>query len=44
MLAGKVLSPGSGPMPLILLMLVTSAATVVSALWVIRRERVLQRS
>lgn len=38
-LAGAVLSPGSGPYPLIYLMLATSLASVVSILYVIRRQR-----
>ena len=38
-LAGAVLSPGSGPYPLLYLMLATSLASVVSILYVIRRQR-----
>jgi len=38
-LAAAVLVPGSGPMPLIALMLATSAASIVCAVWVIRRAR-----
>ncbi len=38
-LASAVLVPGSGPMPLIVLMLATSAASIVCAIWVIRRAR-----
>ncbi len=38
-LAGAVLAPGSGPMPLILLMLVSSALSIVAVLWVMRRAR-----
>ncbi|MGL5008369.1 MAG: Bcr/CflA family drug resistance efflux transporter, partial [Paracoccaceae bacterium] len=38
-LAGVVLTPGSGPMPLILLMLAASTASLPCALWVIRRAR-----
>jgi MFS transporter, DHA1 family, multidrug resistance protein len=41
-LAGALLTPGSGPMPLILLMLASSALSIVSILWVIRRERQLR--
>ena len=40
-LAGFVLGPATGPMPLILLMLLTSAASIVCILWVLRRERLL---
>lgn len=40
-LASFVLSPGSGPMPLILVMLFTCLASVVCAVWVIRRDRKL---
>jgi DHA1 family bicyclomycin/chloramphenicol resistance-like MFS transporter len=43
-LAGFVLGPGTGPEPLILLMLLTSAMSVLSILWVIRRDRVLGNS
>ncbi len=38
-LAGALLSPGTGPYPLIYLMLATSAASVVSIVYTIRRER-----
>ena len=38
-LAGALLTPGSGPYPLLYLMLATSAASVASILYVIRRER-----
>jgi len=38
-LASAVLVPGSGPMPLILLMLATSGLSILCALWVIRRAR-----
>lgn len=38
-LAGAVLSRGSGPMPLILLMLVSSALSILCILWVMRRAR-----
>ncbi len=38
-LAGAVLTPGSGPYPLLYLMLATSAASVLAILYVIRRER-----
>jgi DHA1 family bicyclomycin/chloramphenicol resistance-like MFS transporter len=41
-LAGVVLHHGSGPMPLILLMLATSIASIFCALWVIRRDRQLR--
>lgn len=41
-LAGMVLYHGSGPMPLILLMLANSAISVLCALWVIRREHQLR--
>lgn len=40
-LASAVLVPGSGPMPLIFLMLATSAASIACAVWVIRRARVV---
>ncbi len=40
-LAGVVLTPGSGPMPLILLMLATSAASIPCVIWVIRRARIV---
>ncbi len=38
-LAGVLLGPGSGPLPLVLLMLVVSIAGVACAVWVIRRAR-----
>jgi DHA1 family bicyclomycin/chloramphenicol resistance-like MFS transporter len=38
-LASAVLAPGSGPMPLILLMLASSALSVLCILWVMRRAR-----
>lgn len=38
-LAGALLTPGSGPYPLLYLMLATSFASVASILYVIRRER-----
>jgi DHA1 family bicyclomycin/chloramphenicol resistance-like MFS transporter len=38
-LAGALLSPGSGPMPLILLMLASSALSILCILWVMRRAR-----
>ena len=38
-LAGALLTPGSGPYPLLFLMLSTSVASVLSILYVIRRER-----
>jgi DHA1 family bicyclomycin/chloramphenicol resistance-like MFS transporter len=38
-LAGVVLGPETGPMPLILLMLVTSAGAILSIFWVMARER-----
>lgn len=41
-LAGYVLGPGSGAMPLILLMLLSSALSVPCILWVLRRERQLR--
>lgn len=37
--ASFILSPGSGPMPLIVLMLMTTLAATACALWVIARER-----
>jgi DHA1 family bicyclomycin/chloramphenicol resistance-like MFS transporter len=40
-LAGALLTPGSGPFPLLYLMLATSAASVVAIVYVIRRERQL---
>lgn len=41
-LAGFLLGPETGPMPLILLMLLTSAASYLCILWVIRRENQLK--
>ena len=38
-LAGALLHHGTGPMPLILLMLASSALSIVSILWVMRRAR-----
>jgi DHA1 family bicyclomycin/chloramphenicol resistance-like MFS transporter len=38
-LAGAVLSTGSGPLPLILLMLASSALSILCILWVMRRAR-----
>ena len=38
-LAGALLGPGSGPLPLVLLMLATSLAGIACALWAIRRAR-----
>jgi DHA1 family bicyclomycin/chloramphenicol resistance-like MFS transporter len=38
-LAGAVLVPGSGPLPLVLIMLATALASIVSILYVIGRER-----
>jgi DHA1 family bicyclomycin/chloramphenicol resistance-like MFS transporter len=40
-LAGMVLTEGGGAMPLILLMFTTSALSIVSGFWVIRRARAL---
>ena len=40
-LAGMVLTPTSGTMPLIVLMLVASAISIVCAVWVIRRARAI---
>jgi MFS transporter, DHA1 family, multidrug resistance protein len=40
-LAGVVLTPGAGSMPLILLMLATSVASVLCVIWVIRRARAI---
>ena len=42
-MAGAVLTPTSGPMPLILLMLVTSAMSLACAIWVILRARAVAR-
>jgi MFS transporter, DHA1 family, multidrug resistance protein len=39
--AGMVLTPTSGTMPLILLMLIASAISILCALWVIRRARAI---
>lgn len=41
-LAGFVLGPETGPLPLILLMLITSFASFLCILWVIRRENQLR--
>ncbi len=38
-LAGAVLGPGSGPMPLIVLMFTSSALSILCILWVMRRAR-----
>jgi DHA1 family bicyclomycin/chloramphenicol resistance-like MFS transporter len=38
-LAGSLLTPGSGPMPLLILMLLTSFASVIAVLLVIARAR-----
>ena len=40
-LAGVVLTPTSGTMPLILLMLITSAISIICVLWVMRRARTI---
>ncbi len=40
-LAGAILHPGSGTLPLILLMLASSAASILCILWVMRRARQL---
>ena len=40
-LAGAVLGPQTGPLPLVLLMLATSIASIVSAVWVIVRARTI---
>lgn len=40
-LAGFILGPQTGPMPLILLMLLTSFASIVCIFWVRRRDRML---
>ena len=42
-MAGVVLTPTSGPMPLILLMLATSALSLACAIWVILRARAVAR-
>jgi DHA1 family bicyclomycin/chloramphenicol resistance-like MFS transporter len=42
-LAGVLLTRGSGPMPLVALMLLTSALSILCILWVLRRERALRR-
>ncbi|MGL4322086.1 MAG: multidrug effflux MFS transporter [Paracoccaceae bacterium] len=39
MLAGIVLTPTSGPLPLVLIMLCSSAASILSVAWVIRRAK-----
>ncbi len=38
-LAGVVLTPGSGPLPLVLLMLTSSVASILCVMWVIRRAK-----
>ena len=43
-LAGFILGPQTGATPLVGLMLVVSAAAILSILWVIRRERVIKAS
>ncbi|MCB2134497.1 MAG: multidrug effflux MFS transporter [Rhodobacteraceae bacterium] len=43
-LAARVLTPDTGPQPLILVMLATSVAATLCTFWVIRRETVLRRS
>jgi DHA1 family bicyclomycin/chloramphenicol resistance-like MFS transporter len=43
-LAGFVLGPESGPLPLVLVMLLTSAASIACIFWVLRREAVLKSS
>jgi DHA1 family bicyclomycin/chloramphenicol resistance-like MFS transporter len=40
-LAGFILGPDTGPLPLVLLMLLTSAASIACILWVRRRDRLL---
>lgn len=42
-MAGAVLTPTSGPMPLILLMLLTSALSLACAIWVILRAQAVAR-
>lgn len=42
--AGAILTPGSGTVPLILLMLATSGVSVLCILWVMARERRLRRA
>lgn len=41
MLAGVMLTPTSGPLPLVLIMLASSAASILCVLWVIRREKAI---
>jgi MFS transporter, DHA1 family, multidrug resistance protein len=41
LLAGQVLTPTSGPLPLVLIMLGASAASILCVLWVIRRARIV---
>ncbi len=41
-LAGFVLNPQTGPLPLVLVMLLTSAASIVCILWVLHRESQLK--
>jgi DHA1 family bicyclomycin/chloramphenicol resistance-like MFS transporter len=43
-LAGVVLGPQTGPMPLVLLMLLTSVASIACIIWVLRRESQLKSS
>ncbi len=38
-LAGVVLTPGSGPLPLVLLMLTSSVASILCVIWVMRRAK-----
>ena len=42
-LAGTLLQPGTGPWPLLVIMIVTALAAVVSILYVIRREKAVGR-
>jgi DHA1 family bicyclomycin/chloramphenicol resistance-like MFS transporter len=41
-LSGVLLQPGSGPLPLLFLMLVAAILSVLSILYVIRREKALR--
>lgn len=41
MLAGVMLTPTSGPLPLVLIMLASSAASILCVLWVIRRAKAI---
>ena len=43
-IAGFILGPGTGALPLIILMLFTTLAAVVCALWVMRRAAVINDS